>query len=56
MADRDASRALVCAYRNGMKHYLNLLKTHLTELERDYIKERLSACQAAVKALTGWKR
>jgi hypothetical protein len=24
----------------------------MTELERSYIKERLAACQAAVKALT----
>jgi hypothetical protein len=31
--------------------FQKLLKTHLTEEEHDYIKERLSACRAAVKAL-----
>jgi len=55
MVDRDANRALLTAYRNGIKHYLKLLKTHLKEPERDYIKERLSACEAAVKALVGPK-
>jgi hypothetical protein len=53
MADSDANRALLGAYRNGIMRYQKLLKTHVTEVERDYIKERLSACRAAVKALIG---
>ena len=53
MVDRDAKRALLSAYRNGIMRYQKLLKTHQTEVERDYVKERLSACNAAVKALSG---
>jgi len=53
MVDRDASVALLSAYRNGIIHFQKLLKTHLTEVECNYIKERLSACRAAVKALIG---
>jgi hypothetical protein len=55
MVDGDASRALLSAYRHGIMHYQKLLKTRLTEDERDYIKQRLSACQAAVRALIGQK-
>ena len=50
MADGNASRALLSAYRSSIMRFQKLLKTHLTE--EDYIKERLSACRAAVKALT----
>lgn len=53
MVDRDVKRALLSAYRNGIVRYQKLLKTHQTEVERDYVKERLSACNAAVKALSG---
>ena len=53
MVDRDANQSLASAYSNCIKHYQRLLKTHLTELEQDYIKERLSACNAALKALIG---
>ena len=53
MVDRDANRALASAYCNCIKHYQRLLRTHLTEVEQDYIKERLSACNAALKALVG---
>jgi hypothetical protein len=53
MVDRDAGGALLSAYRNGIIHFQKLLKTHLTEVECNYIKERLSACRAAVKALIG---
>jgi hypothetical protein len=51
MVDRNANRALISAYCNCIRHYQRLLKTHLTEVEQDYIKERLSACNAALKAL-----
>jgi hypothetical protein len=34
-------------------HFQKLLKAHPTEVERNYIKERLSACRAAIKALIG---
>jgi hypothetical protein len=49
--NRDANRALLGAYRNSILRYQKLLNTHVAEDERDYIKERLSACAAAVKAL-----
>ena len=55
MAYRNATRALLSAYRHGIMHYQKLLKAHLTEVELNYIKERLSACQAAIKALIGPK-
>ena len=51
MADGNASRALLSAYRSSIMRFQKLLKTHVTEEEHDYIKERLSACKAAVKAL-----
>ena len=34
-----------------MMRYQKLLETHVTEVEQNYIKERLSAYRAAVKAL-----
>jgi hypothetical protein len=53
MVDRDNIRAaLLSAYRSSIMRYQKLLKTHKTELERDYIKERLAAYNAAVKALS----
>jgi hypothetical protein len=51
--DRDINRALLSAYRHSITRYQKLLKTHQTEIERDYIKQRLLACNAAVKALSG---
>ena len=51
MVDRDVKAALLSAYRKNIIRYQKLLKTNLTEVERDYIKERLFACNAAVKAL-----
>ncbi len=51
MKDRDANRALLSAYRRSIARFQNLLKTHVTDVERSYIKERLSAYQAAVQAL-----
>ena len=53
MVDRDLDRALLSAYRNSVVRYRKLLETHKTEIERDYIKERLVACAAAIKALSG---
>ena len=53
MKDRDASRALLSAYHRSIARYQKLLKTHVTDVERNYIKERLSACQAAVQAIIG---
>jgi hypothetical protein len=51
--NRDNNRALLSAYRHSIARYQKLLETHMTEMERDYIKERLFACNAAVKALSG---
>ncbi len=51
MADRE-SRALLIAYRNSVSRYQNLLRTHLTDIERNYIGERLSAYYAAIEALS----
>ena len=48
MVNRDA---LLSAYRGSIMRFQKLLKTHLTDEEHDYIKERLSACRVAVKAL-----
>ena len=50
MVNRDT---LLSAYRSSIIRFQKLLKTHVTEEEHDYIKERLSACRAAVKALIG---
>jgi hypothetical protein len=48
MVNRDT---LPSAYRGSIMRFQKLLKTHLTDEEHDYIKQRLSACKAAVKAL-----
>ena len=53
MMDGDANRVLLSAYRNSIVRYQKLLKTRLTEVERNYIKERLSAYQAAIDAMMG---
>ncbi len=53
MVDRDTNHALLSTYRHSIVRYQKLLKTYVTDLERNYIRERLSACQAAVKALAG---
>jgi hypothetical protein len=51
MGKWDKRLALLSAYRNSILRYQRLLKTELTEIERGYIKGRLSACEAAVNAL-----
>ena len=50
MVDRDT---LLSSYRSSIIRFQKSLKTHRTEQDHDYIKERLSACRAAVKALIG---
>ena len=50
MVDRDT---LLRSYRSSIMRFQKSLKTHRTEQDHDYIKERLSACRAAVKALIG---
>jgi len=50
--DMNFSRALERSYRNCVSHYQRLLKTHKTDDEHDYIKERIAACNAAIKALS----
>ncbi len=55
MVDRDTNHTLLSTYRHSIVRYQKLLKTYVTDVERDYIKERLSACEAAVKALAGSK-
>ena len=54
MADRE-SRALLVAYRNSVSRYQNFLRTQLTDIERNYIKDRLSAYRAAIEALSARK-
>lgn len=53
MACNQANAVLLAAYRNGIRHYQELLKTHPAEFEQGYIKERLSACRAALRSLVG---
>jgi hypothetical protein len=38
MVDGDANCALLGTYRNSIMRYQKLLKTRLTEVERNYIK------------------
>jgi hypothetical protein len=50
MFDEDLARIRV--HRNNIHRYRRLLKTRLSDLERQFIKRRLSEEQAAVKALS----
>ena len=52
MVDKDVNRALLRAYRKSIRRYQKLLKTHQTEVERDYMKQRISAYNAAIQALS----
>jgi len=45
------SFALSRAHSMNIKRYHRLLKTHLTDVERDYIEWRLSQEQAALAAI-----
>lgn len=40
-------------HRNNVQRYYRLLKTHLTDVERQYIECRLSEEQAALRAIAG---
>jgi 5-bromo-4-chloroindolyl phosphate hydrolysis protein len=43
--------ALCQAHRNNINRYERLLKTYLTDIERDYIQLRLSEAHAALHLL-----
>jgi hypothetical protein len=47
----DADLARIRAHRNNILRYRRLLKTRLSDLERQFIERRLSEEQAAVNAL-----
>jgi hypothetical protein len=47
----DADLARIRAHRNNILRYRRLLKTRLSDLERQFIERRLSEEQAALDAL-----
>ncbi len=47
----DGQTALIQAHRNNIRRYQRLLKTRLTNVERQYIEARLSEEQAALATL-----
>ena len=47
----DEKLALLRTRRSNISRYRRLLKTNLTELEREYIKRRLSEEQLALETL-----
>lgn len=47
----DGQTALIHAHRNNIRRYQRLLKTHLTDVERQYIEARLSEEQAVLASL-----
>ncbi len=49
MLDEDLAR--IRAHRNNIHRYRRLLKTRLSDLERQFIERRLSEEQAALEAL-----
>lgn len=49
MFDEDLAR--IRAHRNNIHRYRRLLKTRLSDLERQFVERRLSEEQAAVEAL-----
>jgi hypothetical protein len=49
----DEKLALLRTHRNNVSRYRRLLKTNLTELEREYVECRLSAEQLAIETLAG---
>ena len=49
----DEKLALLRTHRNNISRYRRLLKTNLTELEREYIDRRLSEEQLALGTLIG---
>jgi hypothetical protein len=48
----DENFARLRAHRNNIHRYRRLLKTQLTDLERDYIERRISEEQASMEALS----
>ena len=49
----DGGSALINAYRNNIHRYHRLLRTHLTDIERQYIQARLSDHRSAIQAVLG---
>jgi hypothetical protein len=49
----DEKLAHLRTHRNNISRYRRLLKTNLTELEREYIEHRLSDEQLALETLIG---
>jgi hypothetical protein len=49
----DEKLAHLRTHRNNISRYSRLLKTNLTELEREYIEHRLSDEQLALETLIG---
>ena len=49
----DEKLALLRTHRNNIGRYRRLLKTNLTELEREYVERRLSEEQLALETLAG---
>ena len=47
----DENLAQLRTHRNNISRYRRLLRTHLTDLERDFIEQRLSQEEAALKRL-----
>ena len=45
--------ALVMAHRNNIRRYHRLLQTHLTDIERSYIQNRLLAEKSALQSVYG---
>lgn len=50
MLDQDFAR--IRAHRNNLSRYRRLLKTRLSDIERQFIERRLAEEQAALEALT----
>jgi hypothetical protein len=47
----DESLARMRLHRNNIRRYRQLLRTRLTELERQYVERRVSEEQSALQAL-----
>ena len=47
----DEKLAQLRTHRNNIYRYRRLLRAHLTDLERDFIEQRLSQEEAALKRL-----
>ncbi|RXT44303.1 hypothetical protein [Bradyrhizobium betae] len=49
----DEKLALLRAHRNNISRYRRLLKTELTEFERQFIEKRLAEERSAIEQLAG---